>query len=481
MIRLLTSILWESYRVVVEKDAYEIGLEKARAFFSRAEEVASTDNYDYAIDLYLEGLHLSPDALEDGHAPLRKLALIRQGRGGKKPSMMDKMKRMKSKGRLEEMLNAEFLLAKDPDNLQHAEAMLKAAVAGGFLRTAEWLALLIFDANRSSDKPSFSTYILLKDCYIKMQMFTKAVAACEHALQLKPKDGPLRDELRDLSASMTMERGKYGKTEDFRGSIRDKAGQEKLQRQESGVKSDDDKKQAVLDAQKKIQAGEVTALNIVELANALFGLETDQGEDEAIRVLRNAHEQTKDFTFLKRLGEFRLKKLKAQMRQLRKQIALESTNETLQNQFKQVQKQLDEVELEHYKKCQENYPTDLRMKYEYGRCLVKAKQFDLAIPMLQESQKDPRLKIPSMDKMGLCFLLKGWLEDATDIFEEALKNCVNKESATAKDIRYNMARSYEARKCDDEALKVYRKLAQSDFSYKDVGQRIDKLRKNVTN
>lgn len=466
---------------MVEQDAYEIELAKARAFFTRAEEVASTDNFDYAIDLYLEGIHLSPDALEDGHMPLRKLALMRQGRGGKKPSMMEKMKRMKSKGKQEEMLNAEFLLAKDPDNLQYAEMMLKAAVAGGFLRTAEWLSSLIFDANRAADKPSFATYILLKDCYVKMQMFTRAVTACEQALQLKPKDDALRDELRNLSASMTMEKGKYGKTEDFRDSIRDKDRQEKLLRQDSGVQSEEDKKQAVIDAQKKIQAGDVTVPNVLRLANALFALETEASEADGVKVLRNAYEQTKDFTYLKRLGEFRLKKLKAQMRYLKKQVAQESDNENLGNQFKQVQKQLDEVELEHYKKCQENYPTDLRMKYEYGRCLVKAKQYDQAIPMLQESQKDPRLKVVSMDKMGICFLLKGWLEDATDIFSKALENCVNKDSVIAKDIRYNMARSYELRKREEEALDVYRKLAQSDFSYKDVGQRIDKLRKNVTN
>ena len=51
----------------MEKDPYDIALSKARAFFKRAEEVASTNNFDYAIELYLDGLRLSPDALEDGH------------------------------------------------------------------------------------------------------------------------------------------------------------------------------------------------------------------------------------------------------------------------------------------------------------------------------------------------------------------------------------------------------------------------------
>ena len=82
------------------------GLEKACAFFQRAKEVASTDNFDYAIDMYLEGLRRYPDALEDGHAPLRRIALIRQGKGGKRPSITDKMKRHGGKTPLDEMLNA---------------------------------------------------------------------------------------------------------------------------------------------------------------------------------------------------------------------------------------------------------------------------------------------------------------------------------------------------------------------------------------
>jgi tetratricopeptide (TPR) repeat protein len=462
---------------VTDSDSYEAGLSKSRAFFERAEEVASTDNFDYAIDLYLEGLRLSPDALEDGHAPLRRLALLRQGKGGKKPSMMEKMKRVKGKSPLDEMLNAEYLLAKDPDHLPYAEDMLKAAVSGGYLRTAEWLALLIFDANHSSNKPSLATYVMLKDMYVKMQMYTKAVAACQHALELKPNDAALRDELRDLCASMTMEKGKYGKTEDFRDSIRDKDSQEMLQHQDSMIKTVDYKKQAVEQARKKIRDGYATTTNILELANALFAMESSDSETEAMNVLENAYSQSKDFTYLKRMGEFRIKKLKNQIRQVHQQLRSKGDDPTLRQRLQELSQQLDKVEMEHFHECQRNYPTDLRFKYEYGRCLLKAQRYDEAIPLFQESQKDPRLKLASMDKIGVCFLLKGWLEDAVDIFQSALEHCVNKEGAIAKDIRYNLARAYESNGQGDKALDIYRKLAQTDFSYKDVGQRIDNLRK----
>ena len=166
------------------------------------------------------------------------------------------------------------------------------------------------------------------------------------------------------------------------------------------------------------------------------------------------------------------------MRQLTKQLQKAPQDELLPKQLQQLQHQLDEVELDHFRECVENYPTDLRFKYEFGRTLIKAQQFDQAIPMFQESQKDPRLKVVSMDKMGLCFLLKGWHDDAIDIFQQTLKNCINRDTAAAKDIRYNLARAYEGSGKPNEALDLYRKLAQTDFSYKDVGQRIDFLRKN---
>ncbi|MBP8604594.1 MAG: tetratricopeptide repeat protein [Phycisphaerae bacterium] len=463
----------------MDPDSYEANLEKARAFFERAEEVAATDNFDYAIDLYMEGLRLSPDALEDGHAPLRRLALIRQGKGGKKPSVLEKMKHlMKGKTPLEDMLNAEYLLAKDPDNLSYAESLLKAAVAGGYLRTAEWMAHIIFEANKASDKPSFDTYILLKNMYKQMQMYSNAVVACTLALQLKPNDSILRDELRDLSASMTMEKGKYGKGQDFRDSIRNRDAQERLHRQDNIVKDLDVKHQAVEQARRKIQQGQATVTNILELANALFELETPEGEEEALTLLDNAYAKSKDFTFMKRHGEFRIKKLKNHIRQLTTATEKEPQNQALQKQLQQAMHQLDEVELDHYRKCVDNYPTDLRMKYDYGRCLIKSQEFDRAIPLFQEAQKDPRLKAAAMDKMGLCFLLKGWTEDAIEIFQKALDNCPNREGPLAKDITYNLARAYESNGNSEEALKLYRKLALIDFSFKDVGQRIDNLRKN---
>ncbi len=462
-----------------QDDQVDAGLEKARAFFQRAEEVAATDNFDYAIDMYLEGLRRAPDALEDGHAPLRRMALIRQGKGGKKPSITDKMKHHGGKTPLDEMLNAEFLLAKDPDHLPYAEAMLKAAVAGGYHRTADWIAKLVFDANNASAKPSLQTYLLLKDAYAEMGSYERAVAACQRAVELKPADGPLLDELRNLSARMTVARGKYGEEGDFRRSIRDREKQEMLHASESLVKTVDYRARAVEEARRAYANKPQVPAVVFALVDALIGLETKPAFDEALGILEEAWQQSKDFAFKRRSGELMIRKLKGDIRKAKNAYKQDPDNPELAAKLQEALELHESTALEHYRRCVENYPIDLKMKYEYAQCLLRNKRPDDAIALFQEAQKDPRFKIAAMDKTGLCFFLKGWYADAIDIFEQAIQACESQDSTLAKDLRYNLARSCEEDGQTAKALELYRKIAQLDFGFKDVRDRVDKLR-NMT-
>ena len=190
--------------------------DKAQVFFDRAQQATARSNFDYAIQMYLEGLRYDPDALEQGHLRLHELALLRQSKGGKKPSMVERMKRLRGKNPLEQMLNAEYLFAKNPDHLPYAEAMLKAAVAGGYKKTVAWIANIVFQANNAAKRPSAHTYILLKDSYKTIGQYDKAIIACQLASKLKPEDGELADEFKNLTAELTMARGKYDQEGGFR-------------------------------------------------------------------------------------------------------------------------------------------------------------------------------------------------------------------------------------------------------------------------
>ena len=451
-------------------------LAKARAFFEKAAKVAETGNLDYAIDMYLQGLRHAPDALMEGHLPLCELALQRQGKKGKKPSVVDKVKHLGGKTPLEQMLNAEYLFAKAPEHIPYAEAMLKAAVAGGYVKTAGWIANLIFQTVNATPHPSAQTYLLLKESYSSLGLFDKAIAALKHASRLKPSDKALADEFTNLNAELTMVRGKYDGEGDFRKSIKDRESQEKLHGQAGVVKTEDYRAGAVEDARKKIAENPDLPANIFELADALADLEDDQAENDAIALLENTAKARSDFSFAKRAGVLRIRQLKRKIRDARNAVEANGEDTEAKALHEQLSRQLHDTELEHYRLCVKNYPTDLSVKYDYALRLVADKRYDEAIPLLQQAQRDPRRKIAALSKVGFCFAEKGWLDDAIDVYTKAIGSYEIKEDAVAKELRYNLGNAYEQKGDIDKALDVYRKIAQFDFGYKDVSQRVDRLR-----
>jgi tetratricopeptide (TPR) repeat protein len=446
---------------------------KAGAFFERGREAAERDNFDYAIDMYLEGLSLAPDALTEGHIPLCEMAIRRQGKGGKKPSMMERVKRLRGK-----MLNAEYLFAKEPDHLPYAEAMLKAAVAGGYNKTAGWIANFVFQANNAAPKPSVHTYVLLKESYEAMGELDKAVVASQRACRLKPEDKELIDEYQRLSAELTVSNGKYDQDGDFRKAIKDRKGQERLQAQESLIKTDNYRISALEEARQAMAQDPNLPKNIFNLAEALSDFRTDKTDNEAIKLLEDTYKTKRDFSFKQRAGELKIRYFRRKIKEAEAALAAKGEGTQAESKVAELSAQLNDTELEHYRLCVENYPTDLRAKYEYGTRLIRYRKYDEAIPLFQEAQRDPRHKISAMNKIGFCFFMKGWFTDAIEVFTRAIEAYEIKDDGIAKEMRYNLARCYQQKGNNDKALELYRKIAQLDFAYKDIRQQIDKLREN---
>ena len=460
---------------MVEED-FEQLVAKARVFFERAQKVSETGDFDYAIELYFEGLRSVPDALLEGHTKLHELGLLRKMKGGKKPSMMERITGIHGKTPLEQMLRAEYLFAKDPEHLPYAAGILKAAVAGDYKRTAKWIAELIFEANNAAENRSVNVYLLLKDSYDAIGMYDRALSACQLACRLKPEDKELSDECRRLSAEMTVAKGKYDKAGDFRQSIKNRHKQEMIQAQQGVIKTDDYKLQAVKEARNAMLEEPDLATNIFNLANALAEFQQDGSEDEAIALLEDAYEGSGDFGFKKRAGQLVIKRLRHELRQIQALAEAHPDDDRFESKLTELRLERDSTELEHFRLCVENYPTDLHAKYEYGVRLMRNMQYDEAIPMFQEAQRDPRRKIASMSRIGLCFFKKSWLTDAIDVFNRAIEEYEIKDDGISKELRYNLGRCYEEQGDVKKALEIYRRIAQIDFDFKDVCQRVDKLR-----
>jgi len=451
---------------------------KAREFFKKGAETAYSLNYDYAIEMYLTGISYWPDALEEGHQKLREIALRREASGGKKAGWREGSKYEKGgKHPRDAMLKAEYHLSKEPHNAKHMADMAKAAVEGHFTVTAHWICDLMLVELRQTEKPNAALCVLLKDLYIKLEDFVKAFNACQLAVQAKPKDGPLQDELRNLSAQATMQQGKYDGAEDFRESIRDADGQKKLHTQEQLIRSDDVKESLVAQARAEYEAEPTVAGKIYKLVDALSDTDKSEYESEAIAILEKAHKQTQQFRFRQRRNEIAIKRQRRAERRARAQYKKSPDDAEAKKQYKEASQQFLQAELDHFKECVDNYPTDLNFKHEYGKRLLLARRYDDAIPMFQEARSDPRHRVSSLNSIGQCFYYKGWFPDAIDSFNTALEALENTEGAVARELRYNLGRAFEADKKVEEALAEYRRVAQLDFNYRDVRDRIEALRK----
>ncbi len=455
-------------------------LEKAELFFQRAQKVASSGNYEYAIEMYLEGLKYAPEEINRGHVPLYDLALKRKSEGGKKPTVMEKVKKLRAKEPLERMINSEYLLAKDPDNLNFAENLLKAAKEADLEKVVLWIADLAFQKNNSRDKPSVPIFLLLKDTYKEMEKPERALAALRCAIQRKPEDRELAVEYKNLTAELAMSKGKYDMGEDFRVSIKNRQEQEELQAQKANLKSEDFQQKAIDSARKQYQKDPSSSKNIFNLANTLAKTKKEELENEAISLLAKAADEQKNFAFEQRAGEIRINQLKRKLRKAQEILEKNPGNQKAKENVDFLSERIRKFELHFYKRCEENYPTDRKIKYQYASRLMDAGKFDEAIPLLQEAQRDPKYKIRAMNKIGLCFYEKQWYPDAVDIFKNAIESHKINSDEIAKNLQYNLAKTYEAREEKQKAFELYRKIAQIDFAFRDVRDRVDILRKELT-
>ena len=90
--------------------------QKADVLFVQARALGEAGDFDQATQTYIEGLRLLPDHLP-AHTALRGLALQRRQAGGNHPTDQEISAHAHGQTPLDDMLNAEYLFAKQPNHL----------------------------------------------------------------------------------------------------------------------------------------------------------------------------------------------------------------------------------------------------------------------------------------------------------------------------------------------------------------------------
>lgn len=439
---------------------------KGKPFFDRADQVAETGNWDFAVEMLLLGIAKEPQNLQRGHHRLREVAMQRKMSGGKGPGFMDKMKRKPSKDPLESLINAEWLMSRDPADPGSWKQMMLAAQEGGWKDVAGWAGGVLYDISRMSPKPSKEIYIFLRDVYTQMEMYGDAVRACQAAASLAPNDPQFHDSLRDLSARQTIQDGKYDQGGSFTDSVKDLKGQIETARKD-GVSQN---QQFLLDQVAKTKAvyesDPTVPGKIAAYTDALIRLDDEGYENEAADVLAKAFKDLGTYRYKMRIGDIKIKQLKRRREKLRAAGDKEGTTRAAKEQLA--------YELTEYAERAANYPTDLGIKYELGLRQFQAAQYDEAIATLQQARRDPKHRLTASHALGMAFFKKGWYTEAAETFQTALQGDVPEKRRI--ELMYDLGLCHEAVGNAVEAIARYSDVAQIDFNYRDVRARIEKLR-----
>jgi len=205
------------------------------------------------------------------------------------------------------------------------------------------------------------------------------------------------------------------------------------------------------------------------LVDALLKFEDESYENEAIDVLNKAHADTGAYQNKMRIGDIRIRQMTRQFRKLRAAGQTEQATELARKQL--------QFEIGEFTERAKNYPTDMSVKYELGKRLFLAGQFDDAIGALQQAQRDPRRYVSAMNYLGQAFMKKQWWQEAIDTFQKVLQKDLSEDRV--KDVRYNLGDCHERLEQYSPAQEQFSHVAQIDFNYKDVRKRLEGVRKKA--
>lgn len=458
-------------------------LKKARKFYEHAEVAADSKNYDYAIELYINGLRHDPDNMGK-HEALLEAAKRRKVGGGKRV----KAKKLGGEN-IDLMLTAEKTWATDFTEADWAYQVMKYATLADaeehnadyhLAEVAHWIGTMAADFNAAAKKPSKTLYLNIRDRFSEIGAHTKALEVHRRALAMNPQDSKLLEQLKDLEAlKYTEERKDAGGA---LSNVKDAEEQAKIQAELDTSGSQIDKLIDARIAEFKENPDDVDVMS--KLVDALLrDTDNEKRENQAVEVLERAYKKSGQYRYKTRAGDVKMKQLARAVREYKQFVDAAPESEEYQEKYQGALKARQDFELGEYQERVKNYPTDLRLKYEFGRRLFAAGMLDEAIGMLQQATKEPKSRSAAHLMLGRAFMNKEWTDEALATLQEGFDSHEVKDDNIGKEMRYEkmlVQKTLGVSKKDDSLLEAAQAdasaLLQADINYKDIRDQLEEIR-----
>ena len=302
----------------------------------------------------------------------------------------------------------------------------------------------------------------------KQGQFDQAIACWMRVQQAKPNDEEARRSIANLTVEKTIHKGGYEDAESSTQVMVDKQHQAERQGQSSGGTASPEEQ-----LEKRIKKDPANMSLYLELAD----LHTKEDRfDQSVEVLNRALQASGGSVDMReRLEDAELRRARHHLLIAEKKAKAEDTPEA-KALYQQMWTELNNKELEVYRNRSDRYPSNMGFKFELGLRLQRAKNFQEAIKVLQECRSDPKRRGQVFFYLGVCFESIKQYKLALSNYEQAIEAISEREIDDRKRAIYRAGCLAMDRLKDWEAAEKHLTvLAGMDFSYKDVGERLDKL------
>jgi tetratricopeptide (TPR) repeat protein len=458
--------------------------------FERANQVISTGNHDYGIQLLMTCCQLDPGNLIYRHA-LRKTEKAKYNnnlRGSKLAIVTTSAKKTRlkaakaSRDHIKILEYGEEILARNPWDLWTQMAMAEAAEALGLMD----VAVFSLDQARQKDPNDATLNRAMARLFEKRGNFAAAIQLWELVRKADPRDVEAQHKAKDLAASDTIARGNYEAVIDGTGSsaTADKEGarQAKLTGSsgkhtplestapEGGSPTDREPREAA-GLRARIKA-EPTAVNAYLQLAAVYrrsGL-----IDQARAVLQEGLGPTGNvFEMSVELADLEAEPFRRNLAITEGKLKVAPRDAELLKIRARLIKEINARELDLFRQKADRYPTELGNRLELGIRLLRNGQIDGAIAELQAARSDPRHRWKALMHLGYCFASRKNWRLAERNFAEALQNLPSGEDAVRKELLYELAKGAAQSEDLSHAVELAYELANLDFGYKDISQLLD--------
>ena len=444
-----------------------------RDLWRRAREAFDAKNFGYVLQLGQTILKSEPEFLE-GRQRVRA-ASIQQFKAlstFSKPMVQLKASgaAMKASGAVKKMpveaiVLAEEALAIDPFNATANKAQAEAALAAGLPE----IAALAYETLREAKPKDKALLHELAQTYMRMGDGHRAVKVYEAIVGIDPRDGEAISGMKNATAMHASTSGNWSGAKDYRDLIQDKKGAAALETAGKQVKSEKAMDEQIAELFALLQR-EPNNLNHPRRIADLF-LKKDDLE-KAIEWYAYTYETggRTDTSIEKLLADLRFKQLDKQIALY--QAAADQDPEQYQSSVDQLKAQRAELTLDVARERVRKYPNDGQYRYELGAALYHAGNYKEALPELQQSLKQPSVRIPAYNMMGLSFAKRNMNDLAEKTFLGAISELAFMDD-TKKEIVYNLATIYKNTGQKEKMIDLLKKIYEVDMAYKDVSQLVE--------